>query len=348
MKTTLITIGEIDKAAEALCPAAKILRAGGLVAFPTETVYGLGANGLDGAAAMKIYSAKGRPSDNPLILHIADEAMLAQLTQAVSEAARQLMRAFWPGPMTLILRRQSVVPDQVTGGLDTVGIRMPDHPVARALIQMAGVPLAAPSANTSGRPSPTTAAAVLADLDGKIDAVVDGGACNYGVESTIIDCTEAVPIVLRPGAVTMEMLRDTIGVVLLDPALAGETGVPKAPGMKYTHYAPKAPLILLEGNAQRMADALLAEIGKAEAAGKCPGVIVSEETATLLPRHVETAVYGRRGDAAQIAANLYEALRGFDHSRVDVIFAEGTTERGIGLAVMNRLHKACGYRIIRV
>lgn len=348
METKFVKIEHIEKEREKLAGAAKILRRGGLVAFPTETVYGLGADGLNGEAAAKIYRAKGRPSDNPLILHICDEAMLHELAAEVSETARRLAKAFWPGPMTLILRRRPVVPDSVTGGLDTVGIRMPDHPIALALIRQAGVPLAAPSANTSGRPSPTAARMVFDDLAGKIDMILDGGACEVGLESTIIDCTAEIPTVLRPGAITLPMIEGAAGRVALDRGLDGISGAPKAPGMKYTHYAPLAPMFMLAGPADKMKSALLREIEQAEAEGKRAAAIVSRELAAELPERVEKAVYGSRGDLSEIAVHLYEALRSFDDKKIDVIFAEGTSEDGIGLAVMNRLKKACGYRVIRV
>lgn len=346
MKTKLMTIK--NSADPDLAAAAAMLRQGGLVAFPTETVYGLGANGLDAKAVAGIYLAKGRPSDNPLILHIADLDMLNEIVQNVNGSARKLLAAFCPGPLTLILERKAVVPDEITGGLSTVGIRMPHNEIARALIRLAGVPVAAPSANLSGRPSPTTAEAVMADLDGRIDAVIDGGSCLLGLESTIVDCTSAVPTVLRPGAVTLEMLAAVIGEVALDPALAGEHDVPRAPGMKYTHYAPKAPMIMVEGAEEKMAAGLNEEIAKAIAAGKKVGVIVSAELAVQLPENVEKAVYGSRTNLDEIAAHLYTALRAFDHSAVDVIFAEGTAKTGLGLAVMNRLQKASGHRIIRL
>ena len=347
METKVITITEKSDAL-ALLPAAEILQKGGLVAFPTETVYGLGANGLDAEAAKAIYAAKGRPSDNPLILHVADFAEIEKLAHDISDTARKIIAAFCPGPITIILNRNRIVPDAVTGGLDTVGIRMPNHEIARELIRLAGVPLAAPSANTSGRPSPTTAQAVLADLQGKIGAVVDGGSCKFGLESTIVDCTSEVPTVLRPGAITLEMLAEIVGEVRLDPALAGADSKPKAPGMKYTHYAPKAPMIMLEGAKEKMVVGLLTQIAKAKAEGKKIGAVVSSETAKELPTHVVTAVYGSREKMSEIATNLYEALRKFDQTEVDVIFAEGTAEVGLGLAIMNRMHKASGYRIINL
>ena len=346
METKVIKIaGAGDAALEA---AAKIIKNGGLVAFPTETVYGLGANGLDEAAAAGIYQAKGRPSDNPLILHICGIEMLSMIAAEVTDTAKKILAAFCPGPVTIILRRKEIVPLAITGGLDTVGIRMPDNDIARELIRRAGVPVAAPSANVSGRPSPTTAAAVFNDLNGRIDMILDGGACDFGVESTIVDCTGVVPTVLRPGAVTLEMLEEVLGSVQVDPALAGENIVPKAPGMKYTHYAPKVPLTLLEGSPAKMSQGFQAEIARLATAGKKTGVIVSREVSESLPEGIPVFVYGAQGDLEAIAANLYEALRSFDEAAVDVLLAEGTGTAGLGLAIMNRLHKASGFRSIHV
>lgn len=328
-----------------LAEAAAILRRGGLVAFPTETVYGLGANGLDAQAAARIYAAKGRPSDNPLILHIADSGDVALLARRIPANAAALMARYWPGPLTIVLDRTDVVPDAVTGGLSTVAVRLPASTVARELIRLAGVPVAAPSANTSGRPSPTTAQAVLADLSGRIDAVLDAGPCDIGVESTVVDCTTPVPTLLRPGGITLEMLLETLGEVELDPALAQSTATPRSPGMKYTHYAPAAPMTLVEGAGA--AAMVRRKVAEALAAGWRVGAVVSAETAALLPPAVVKAVYGPRGDAAAIAANLYQALRHFDACPVDIIYAEGITESGLGLAVMNRLRKAAGYRILQ-
>ena len=346
METKVIKIaGAGDAALEA---AAEIIKNGGLVAFPTETVYGLGANGLDARAAAGIYQAKGRPSDNPLILHICGIEMLSMIAAEVTDSAKKILAAFCPGPVTIILRRKEIVPLAITGGLDTVGIRMPDNDIARELIRRAGVPVAAPSANISGRPSPTTAAAVFNDLNGRIDMILDGGACEFGVESTIVDCTGAVPTVLRPGAITLEMLEEVLGTVQVDPALAGENTVPKAPGMKYTHYAPKVPLTLLEGSPSRLLQGFRAEISRLAAAGKKTGVIASREVVESLPEGVPAFVYGAQGDLEAIAANLYEALRSFDEAAVDVLLAEGTGTAGLGLAIMNRLHKASGFRSIHV
>ena len=347
MQTQYYVVNRDIPDANILARGAAIIKNGGLVAFPTETVYGLGADGLSAEAVTGIFRAKGRPADNPLILHIATPDEAARLVSTVPANARVLMERYWPGPLTLVLHRSPLVPDAVTGGAGTVAIRLPAATVARELIKAAGLPIAAPSANLSGRPSPTTAAAVMADLAGRIDAVIDGGPCVIGVESTVVDCTTPVPTLLRPGGITLEMLRDTLGEVDLDPALAEASAVPRSPGMKYTHYAPAAPLTLIEGYPEAAARHTAAIVSAAAVSGQKVGAIVSAETASLLPPDVAVAVYGRRSASAEAAANIYNALRFFDHANVDVIYAEGLAEDGLGLAVMNRLRKAAGYRIIR-
>lgn len=349
MKTRMVTIADVRRQKALLEEAGRILREGGLVAFPTETVYGLGANGLDGRACADIYKAKGRPSDNPLILHVANRAMVDEVALEVTDIAEKLLTAFAPGPITLILKKKPCVPDSITGGLDTVGIRMPDHDVARAMIRAAGVPVAAPSANTSGRPSPTTAEAVAHDINGRIPLILDGGPCHFGLESTIVDCTGKAGTILRPGAVTREMLEEVLGRVEVDPALAGEDVAPRAPGMKYRHYAPKAPLQILEGGPESMVHAFREEAERLRRRGKRVGIIASQEVvaamAGIVPKNLLVS-YGKRGDLSAIAANLYEALRSFDDKPADCLLGEGTEERGLGLAIMNRLHKASGFRSI--
>ncbi len=338
-----------DAADEAvLQEAAKLLQSGELVAFPTETVYGLGANGLDEDAVAAIYNAKGRPSDNPLILHIAKTADLKLIVREVNANARALIEAFWPGPLTLVLPRRENVPDCVTGGLDTVAVRLPDNFIARRLIELAGVPIAAPSANTSGRPSPTTAQAVLDDLSGKIAAVLDGGACGIGLESTVVDCTTPVPTILRPGGVTQEQLSAVVGAVETDAALAAPELTPRSPGMKYKHYAPKAPLLLFEGEAEAVECALLKEVAASIQRGIRTGVLADCETVSKLPEQAVSVSLGARGDLAAAAAGLYTALRDFDQKEVEVIYAAAVSEDGIGLALMNRLRKASGYHILQV
>lgn len=348
MNTRYFIVNKDEPDLHILQQAGEMLKKGKLIAFPTETVYGLGANGLDPQAVASIYQAKGRPSDNPLILHIAHQKELHQLVTEIPANAQALIDKYWPGPLTIVLKRTSLVPDMVSGGLDTVAVRLPDSVVARALIRAAGVPIAAPSANTSGRPSPTSAQAVFADLDGRIDGVIDAGDCEIGVESTVVDCTTPVPTLLRPGGITLEMLTETLGAVEIDPALGGnENYVPRAPGMKYTHYAPLAPMMLFEGEYPRIAELLVQEAEHAIKAGKKVGAVVSAETAKRLPAAVMAVVYGSREQVGEFAANLYTALRSYDENPVDIILAEGIVEDGLGLAVMNRLRKASSYQIVK-
>ncbi|MBS5467722.1 MAG: threonylcarbamoyl-AMP synthase [Clostridium sp.] len=332
-----------------LAEAAAVLREGGLVAFPTETVYGLGANALDETAARRIYEAKGRPSDNPLIAHIADFEALAPLTAEIPEAGRKLAEAFWPGPLTMVFKKSGVVPHGTTGGLETVAVRMPSDPVARELIRLAGVPIAAPSANTSGRPSPTRAEHVLQDMDGKIEMIVDGGPVGIGVESTIVDVTEEIPTLLRPGAVTMEMLRSVVGETAVDPAITGPMRAdikPKAPGMKYRHYAPKADLTLVEGETDAVVSRINALAAEKLGAGQRVGIICTEETKDRYPAGILKSI-GMRANEATVAHNLYAVLREFDDLEVDCIFSESFQTDDLGQAIMNRLNKAAGYHKIQ-
>lgn len=333
-----------------LAEAAAVLREGGLVAFPTETVYGLGANALDETAARRIYEAKGRPSDNPLIAHIADFEALAPLTAEIPEAGRKLAEAFWPGPLTMVFKKSGVVPHGTTGGLETVAVRMPSDPVARELIRLAGVPIAAPSANTSGRPSPTRAEHVLQDMDGKIEMIVDGGPVGIGVESTIVDVTEEIPTLLRPGAVTMGMLRSVLGETAVDPAITGPMRAdikPKAPGMKYRHYAPKADLTLVEGETDAVVSRINALAAEKLGAGQRVGIICTEETKDRYPAGILKSI-GMRANEATVAHNLYAVLREFDDLEVDCIFSESFQTDDLGQAIMNRLNKAAGYHKIQV
>lgn len=342
-----VSLTEEDR--KALSEAAEIIREGGLVAFPTETVYGLGANALDEKAAKKIYEAKGRPSDNPLIAHIADLDSLEPLVSQVPETGWLLAKAFWPGPLTLVFPKSKSVPYGTTGGLETVAVRMPSDPVARELIRLAGVPVAAPSANTSGRPSPTKAEHVLQDMDGKIDMIVDGGPVGIGVESTIVDVTERIPTLLRPGAITMEMLKAEVGEVAVDPAITGPLRAdlkPKAPGMKYRHYAPKADLILVEGKTETVTDRINELVRKNLAQGLKVGIICTEETKRLYPAGIVRSI-GLRSNEATVAHNLYAVLRDFDDLEADVIFSESFKTDALGQAIMNRLNKAAGYHVIQ-
>ncbi len=349
MITKLVRIDELHMDESAICEAGRVLAGGGLVAFPTETVYGLGANGLDEEAAAKIYAAKGRPSDNPLILHITSVEELPFLAEEVPQAAYALAEAFWPGPMTLVLRKTARVPYGVTGGLDTVAVRMPSHPVARAIIRAAGVPIAAPSANASGRPSPTKALHVLEDLDGRVDMVVDGGTAGIGLESTIIDVSGGRPMILRPGYITEEMLSAVVGKVELDTAVTGmlqEDIKPRAPGMKSRHYAPKAEMTVFLGSPAEVCAAIEEALGRAAAAGRRAGVLCTEESERFYDAPVKKCA-GRRNEPESVALSLYDVLRAFDREQVDCIFSESFEESPLGGAIMNRLLKAAGYRTVR-
>ena len=350
MKTKVIKIKDKTRPEDGeLLEAAEILRSGGLVAFPTETVYGLGANALDEAAAKKIYAAKGRPSDNPLIAHISSMEELPALVREIPEAGRKLAEKYWPGPLTMIFPKKDVVPYGTTGGLDTVAVRMPSDPVANRLIKLAGIPVAAPSANTSGRPSPTRAEHVIEDMDGKIEMILDGGQVGIGVESTIVDVSGPVPTLLRPGAVTLEMLRETLGQVEVDPAILGPVKgdvKPKAPGMKYRHYAPKADMVLVEGAMEDVVDYINREAAKAMGAGTRVGIICTRESRDLYPQGL-LEVIGSRSQEETVAHNLFAVLRDFDDRQVDCIFSESFSEDQLGQAIMNRLCKAAGYHIVK-
>lgn len=331
---------------EELEHAAEVLRRGGLVAFPTETVYGLGGNGLQKEAAARIYAAKGRPSDNPLILHISAREELDNIVQSIPEAAEKLMEKFWPGPMTLIFDKAGHVPYETTGGLETVAVRMPCHEAARQLIAAASVPVAAPSANISGRPSPTKAEHVREDMDGKIDILIDGGAVGIGLESTIVDMTVNPPTVLRPGDITIEQLAAVIGEVRMDPGLmlSGNTVRPKAPGMKYRHYAPKGVMTIYEGEQKAVMTAICREAARYPA--EKVGILASEETASGYS-HGRVVVAGARKKHT-VGRGLYDALRTFDHLGVEVILSESFSGEEKSEAVMNRLVKAAGNNVVYV
>lgn len=332
---------------EVIREAGEILKSGGLVAFPTETVYGLGGDALKEDAARKIYSAKGRPSDNPLIVHIADIGALDELASEIPECAYKLAEAFWPGPLTMIFKKKDIVPYGTTGGLDTVAIRMPSHHVAHRLIKDSGVYIAAPSANLSGRPSPTRAEHVIEDMDGRIDMIIDGGAIEIGIESTIVDVTCEVPMILRPGYVTADMIRDVLGDVCFDETVLAHTtvkGQPKAPGMKYRHYAPKAELTIFEGENEKVVSKINELAVKYEYDGLKVGILSSNENEHKYA-HGEVVVVGSRENEHEVAAHLFDVLRHFDHIDVDVILSEGFSEDSFGQAVMNRLIKAAGHHI---
>ena len=349
MLTTIIRMDEPED--ERIEEAAEIIRNGGLVAFPTETVYGLGANGLNADAAMKIYSAKGRPSDNPLIIHISNLDMLEDLVKEVPKVAKKLIEEFWPGPMTLIFKKSDIVPSQTTGGLDTVAVRFPKHPIAQALIEKAGVGIAAPSANLSGRPSPTCGYHVIEDMNGRIDMIIDGGKIEMGLESTIIDVTGEVPTILRPGFITQEMLEDILDEVKTDGGLLKKPDKdfrPKAPGMKYRHYAPKAEFIMFRGESKKVEERILSEVQKN--LGKKIGIMTVDEHMNYFENleDVELISLGSISDEKKIASNIFDALRRFDSMDVEIIFGEAFSQENIGFAIMNRLTKAAGYNIIDV
>lgn len=332
-----------------LLKAGRILWEGGTVIFPTETVYGLGANALDSAAVNKIFKAKGRPSDNPLIVHVSEYDGILPLVSEINEEAKTLIDKFMPGPITIVMKKSAAVPDEVTAGLDTVGIRMPSHRIASRLIKLAGVPVAAPSANISGKPSPTRPEHVIHDMDGKVDVIIADGICDVGVESTVVDVTGEVPMVLRPGGITLEELRSVLGHVEVDPAVLKEPSknlVARAPGMKYTHYAPDAEVVIVSGPADMVAEKINRLSKEDIAMGRKVAVLASNETKGLYD--IMVVPIGSKEDKLSISANLFAALRKLDDMDIDRAYAEAVDEEGLGLAIMNRLKKAAGYKIIRV
>lgn len=333
---------------EGIKESAQSLKQGMLVAFPTETVYGLGADALNYEAVKRIFEAKGRPSDNPLIVHISDLSQLNALVYEVPDNARFLMDAFWPGPLTLVFKKSDKVPDSVTAGLDTVAVRMPENPIALKLIKESGVSVAAPSANLSGRPSPTTVEHVKEDLTGRVEYIIDGGPCTVGVESTVLDITTAVPIILRPGGVTREMLEEVLDSVEVDSVLEVKKDVkPRSPGMKYRHYSPKAELIIVKGEAKGVIEKINDLTVQHRIEGLKVGVLsCSENTSGYKADVVYEA--GSINKPETIASGLFGALRKFDDTHVDIIYSEAFSEEGIGQAVMNRLKKAAAGKIINV
>lgn len=357
MKTKLIRVDaedlqdeeKSDSAKRALEEAGEIIRKGGLVAFPTETVYGLGGDALNPESSKKIYAAKGRPSDNPLIIHIADMEHLGRITKEVPQSAYQLAAAFWPGPLTMILPKAEEVPCQTTGGLDTVAVRMPSHPVAMEFIKAAGGYVAAPSANLSGKPSPTTAKYVVQDMDGRIDMIIDGDGVDIGLESTIVDLTGDKPMILRPGYITEEMLDRVLGQVEIDQTLfkADSNLHPKAPGMKYRHYAPKGELVLVEGNPEAVVSYINEQTRMRKERGEKTGVIGTSEMAGRYEAD-SVKIAGSREDEAAIARQLYTFLREFDDEEVAYMYAESFAGTGMRQAIMNRLLKAAGHKIIKL
>lgn len=350
--------------AEALDDAAQVLRSGGLVAFPTETVYGLGANALDPRAVRRIFEAKGRPQDNPLIVHVAGVDQVRGLVRSLPPVAERLMAAFWPGPLTLVLPRLPVVPLEVTAGLETVGVRFPSHPVAQAMLRTAGVPVAAPSANRSGRPSPTTAQHVMEDVEGRVEVVLDGGPCGVGVESTVVDCTGPRLRLLRPGGVTPQDLERVAGPVEVDPRVlkvgrAGgadaadadgeeDLGPVASPGMKYRHYAPQGEATLFEGDKAALPSALLRAAEEAVGRGLTVAVVASEETLAEYRGPGHRISLGSRRDLAAMASALFGALRRCDQLGAGRVLMEGVEPEGVGLAIANRLRRAASGRVVRL
>ena len=349
METKVEKIEKTQMNMDIINAAGQILKQGGLVAFPTETVYGLGANALDEEAARKTYAAKGRPSDNPLIVHIASLEDLYPITKKVPEKAVALAEKFWPGPLTMIFEKSELVPHGTTGGLETVAVRMPDNEVALALIRAGGGYVSGPSANKSGRPSPTMARHVLDDLEGRIDMILNGGPVHIGVESTIVDMTVEPPMILRPGAVTKEMLEETVGEVTVDHTIltADAKTPPKAPGMKYRHYAPRAEMTVVEGPLEKVVDKIGELAAARENEGHRVGIIATQETMDRYG-YENVKCIGTREDESTVAANLYAILREFDDDGTEYIYSEAFASDGIGSAVMNRLLKAAGHHVINV
>jgi L-threonylcarbamoyladenylate synthase len=349
-KTSVLKVDSEEPDVEKIHVAADFIKRGGLVAFPTETVYGLGANALNAEAVLALFEAKKRPLDNPPIVHVCDVKDVCRLAETVPSQAEALMERFWPGPLTLIFKRSDVVPDVTVAGLDTIAVRMPRHNVALALIRESDCPIAAPSANLAGRPSPTSAEHVLDDLGGRIDAVLDAGPTVVGVESTVLDLTVDPPQVLRPGGTTFEVLREVLGRVELNPAVTAEKALRmekvRSPGLRHKHYAPDAEVVVVEGEA----DAVVAKVDELvklyREDGRRVGVLATDETVSRYSADVVKSL-GSRGDLAVVARNLFRLLREFDVEGVDVIVAEGVPAEGLGLAVMNRLRKASGYHIVK-
>jgi L-threonylcarbamoyladenylate synthase len=351
MKTLLIKINPQCPDPKKIQPVADIIKHGGLVAFPTETVYGLGADALNSSAVLRLFEAKGRPLDNPPIIHLADPQAVYPLVQQVSQKAQRLMEQFWPGPLTLIFKHSKIVPKQTVANLDTIAIRIPNHPIAQTLIRQANCPIAAPSANLSGKPSPTTAQHVLDDLDGAIDALIDGGPTDIGVESTVVDLSVDPPMLLRPGGTPYEALKATIDDLELHPFVQTdiELALEKtpSPGMKHKHYSPKADVILVEGNPKAVTTKISILTNTYKQNGCKVAILATDETQTAYQADIVKTL-GSRTNLSSVAQNLFGLLRDVDAQGIDIIIAEGVSSEGLGLAIMNRLRKASGYHIIKV
>ncbi len=345
MKTQIIKIDDVQLEMPHIEAAAKILRDGGLVAFPTETVYGIGANALNQEAILKIYTAKGRPSDNPLIVHIANKQDVFLYAKEVSPLAERLMDNFWPGPLTLIFRKTALISPFITGGLETVAIRLPANEIARSIIHHSGYPIAAPSANRSGKPSPTRAKHVIEDLEGRVDMIIDGGKAQIGLESTVLDVSGDTPIILRPGSITQEMIEKIVGPVLLDKALLDEKTVPRSPGMKYKHYAPKGQLTVVLGEDDQAHLFINGQILAMESKGHKVAVIATNEE-QMVYNCQQVMLIGARDNPEEIASNLFKLLRRMDEEKIDFIYTRVFSEQDIGMATMNRLMKAAGNHLV--
>lgn len=349
METKVVLTEENNPDLKAIEEAGDIVRSGGLVVFPTETVYGLGANALDQDAVKKIFEAKGRPQDNPLIVHVADYN-IGRYVEKVPDIALKLMKRFWPGPLTVILKKSDIIPDATSAGLDSVGIRMPNNSIALALIKKSGVPIAAPSANISGRPSPTEVSRCIEDLDGKVDYIIGGSKSRVGLESTVVDCTSFPPCILRPGGITLEMLQEICPEVYIDSAVMKKSSKnlkPKAPGMKYRHYAPKAPVKIIDGDLKKTIEKINEMVQNYIDENKKVGIMASDETVKSYIKG-EIISLGSRRNLQSVAHNLFEVLRDLDDRQVDIILSEAFEEKGIGIAIMNRLKKAASFDIIKL
>lgn len=350
MQTKVIKIHEDKLESKILKECGEALRSGKLVVFPTETVYGLGANALEEEAVKKIFEAKGRPQDNPIIVHISEIEEITSLVKEVPKIAYKLMERFWPGPMTIILSKSSLIPNRTSGGLNSVGIRMPSNKIARQLIKVAKVPIAAPSANISGRPSPTDIETCIEDLNGKVDYIIGGEKCDVGVESTVIDCTVYPPCILRPGGITLEMLKEIEDKIYIDPAIMtgdNKNLKPKAPGMKYRHYAPKAEVKIINGTLENTIEKIKQLTEEYEVQGKRVGIMSTDETKNFYEKGTVISL-GSRKNLATVARNLFSALRSFDSKNIDIILSEAFEEKGMGIAIMNRLKKSAGFNIIEI
>ena len=345
MITKIFSLDKDDIDEEIIIQAANIINEGELVAFPTETVYGLGADGLNSNACEKIFKAKGRPSDNPLILHISNKNLLYNLVDDINEDAKKLIESCWPGPLTLIMKKSDIVPDIVTAGLDTVAIRMPSDKIASKFIEKSKTPIAAPSANSSGKPSPTRAKDVYQDLNGKIPIILDGGSCKFGIESTVVDCSEENPVILRPGYYTYEDLKKIIPTISLDDSLVSDDKIPKSPGQKYKHYSPNALMKVYIG--ENAADVILDEADKLKNQGLKVGILTFNDSITKFGDY-KSMSFGNRDNLSYMSHVLYTALREMDNNGVDIILAEGVSDDNLGKSIMNRMKKSASNNIIYI